>query len=94
MVGEVITQTEPSAAMAMWLSEQEPPQGFTVDREVELRVTGESKVRYPKHSLEIDEVRGHIANGKRPARLALTWNDRVSFELTEGFALRKITQAA
>ncbi|KWT65065.1 MULTISPECIES: recombination-associated protein RdgC [unclassified Variovorax] len=86
------TQTEPSAAMAMWLSEQEPPQGFTVDREVELRATDESKavVRYAKHALDIDEVRGHIAAGKRPTRLALTWNDRVSLELTEGFALRKI----
>lgn len=86
------TQTEPSAAMAMWLSEQEPPQGFTVDREVELRATDESKavVRYAKHALDIDEVRGHIAAGKRPTRLALTWNDRVSIELTEGFALRKI----
>jgi recombination associated protein RdgC len=86
------TQTEPSAAMAMWLSEQEPPQGFTVDREVELRATDESKavVRYAKHALDIEEVRGHIAAGKRPTRLALTWNDRVSLELTEGFALRKI----
>lgn len=86
------TQTEPSAAMAVWLSEQEPPHGFTVDREVELRATDESKavVRYAKHPLDIDEVRGHIANGKRPTRLALTWEDRVSFELTEGFALRKI----
>lgn len=86
------TQMEPSAAMAMWLSQQEPPQGFTIDREVELRASDESKavVRYAKHALDIDEVRGHIEAGKRPTRLALTWNDRVSLELTEGFALRKI----
>ncbi len=86
------TQTEPSSAMALWLSEHEPPQGFTVDREVELRATDESKavVRYAKHPLDIEEVRGHIAAGKRPTRLALTWDDRVSFELTEGFALRKV----
>ena len=88
----VNTQIEPSAAMAQWLAEQEAPRGFTVDREVELRSTDESKavVRYGNHALDIDEVRGHIAAGKRPTRLALTWDDRVSIELTESFVIRKI----
>ena len=47
-------------------------------------------VRYAKHALDIDEVRAHIENGKRPTRLAMTWDDRVSFELTEGMQLRKL----
>ncbi|HYP70285.1 MAG TPA: recombination-associated protein RdgC, partial [Variovorax sp.] len=47
-------------------------------------------VRYAKHALDIDEVRQHIENGKRPTRLAMTWDDRVSFELTEGMQLRKL----
>lgn len=86
------TQIEPAAAMAQWLAEQEPPRCFTVDREVELRATDESKaiVRYGNHALDIEEVRGHIASGKRPTRLAMTWDDRVSMQLTEGFVLRKI----
>ncbi|CAN7777822.1 recombination-associated protein RdgC [Variovorax sp. LjRoot290] len=86
------TATTPSSAMATWLTAQEPPQGFTVDREVELRSTDESKavVRYAKHPLDIDEVRQHVQDGKMPTRLALTWNDRVSIQLTEGFAIRKI----
>ncbi|WP_454909666.1 recombination-associated protein RdgC [Variovorax gossypii] len=86
------TATAPSAAMAQWLLTQEPPVGFTVDREVELRATDDSKavVRYGNHPLDIDEVRGHIESGKTPTRLALTWDDRVSFELTSGMTLRKI----
>jgi recombination associated protein RdgC len=91
-VALVNTQVEPAAAMADWLSTQEPPAGFTIDRECELKAGDESKavVRYAKHPLDIDEVRQHIADGKRPTRLAMTWDDRVSFELTEGLQLRKI----
>ena len=91
-VALVNSQVEPAAAMAEWLSSQAPPAGFTIDRECELKASDESKsvVRYAKHPLDIDEVRAHIAAGKRPTRLALTWDDRVSFELTEGLQLRKI----
>jgi len=83
---------EPASAMAGWLATQEPPAGFTIDRECELKATDDSKavVRYAKHPLDIDEVRGHIEAGKRPTRLAMTWEDRVSFELTEGMQLRKL----
>lgn len=86
------TQVEPASAMAGWLATQEPPAGFTIDRECELKATDDSKavVRYAKHPLDIDEVRGHIEAGKRPTRLAMTWEDRVSFELTEGMQLRKL----
>ncbi|MDM0015697.1 recombination-associated protein RdgC [Variovorax sp. J22P168] len=91
-VALVNSQVEPAAAMAEWLSSQEPPAGFTIDRECELKATDESKavVRYAKHALDIEEVRQHIAAGKRPTRLAMTWDDRVSFELTEGLQIRKI----
>jgi recombination associated protein RdgC len=91
-VAAVNTQQEPASAMAGWLATQEPPAGFTIDRECELKATDESKavVRYAKHPLDIDEVREHIAAGKRPTRLAMTWEDRVSFELTEGGQVRKL----
>lgn len=86
------TQVEPGSAMAGWLATQEPPAGFSIDRDCELKATDDSKavVRYAKHPLDIEEVREHIAQGKRPTRLALTWEDRVSFELTEGMQLRKL----
>ena len=47
-------------------------------------------VRYTRHPLDTDEVCEHIAKGKLPTRLALTWNDRVSFVLTEGLQLKKV----
>lgn len=86
------TQTSPQAAMAHWLKEQEPPVGFTVDRECELKSANEEKavVKYGRHPLDIAEVQGHIDAGKLPTKLAMTWDDRVSFLLTEGLQVRKL----
>ena len=88
----VNTQRSPSAAMADWLVSQEAPQGFSVDRECELKAADESKavVRYARHRLDTDEVKQHIEGGKMPTRLALTWNEHVSFVLTEGLQLKKM----
>ncbi|CAM4308942.1 Recombination-associated protein RdgC [Comamonas aquatilis] len=87
------TQTSPQAAMAQWLITQELPAGFTADRETELKAPDESKatVRYARHPLDIDQVREHIEHGKLPTKLAMTWDDRVSFVLTEGLQLKSIT---
>ncbi len=88
----VNTQTSAAAAMSGWLSTQEAPAGFSVDRECELKAADESKavVRYTRHALDTDEVSQHIAMGKLPTRLAMTWNDRVSFVLTEALQIKKL----
>ena len=86
------TKTAPQAAMAHWLNEQEPPEGFTVDRECELKSQDEDKsvVRYANHPLDIQEVQDHIKAGLQPTRLALTWDDRVSFTLTQQLQVKGI----
>ena len=86
------TQMSPTAAMSHWLVSQEAPQGFSVDRECELKAADESKavVRYARHPLDNEEVRQHVQGGKLPTRLALTWNNRVSFVLTEAMQLKKL----
>lgn len=86
------TQLSPATAMSAWLMDKEPPPGFTTDRECELKQPDSEKasVRYARHTLDIDEVGEHIKQGKLPTRLALTWNSRVSFILTEALTLKKI----
>lgn len=88
----VNTNVSPASCMAQWLVEQEPSHGFTIDRECELKACDESKavVKYGRHPLDIEEVAQHIRLGKMPTKLALTWNDRVSFVLTEGMAIKKL----
>ena len=78
--------------MAQWLTTQEAPAGFTVDRDLELKNAGEEKsvVRYARHTLELAEIGQHIQEGKLPTQLALTWEGKVSFVLTETLVLRKL----
>ena len=87
------THMSPAAAMAGWLSEKEAPAGFSIDQECELKAADESRavVRYTRHRLDTDEVSEHIRLGKMPTRLALTWNDHVSFVLTESLQLKKVS---
>ncbi len=86
------TELSPSAAMAHWLSTREAPFHFTIDRDCELKTPDDQKssVRYARHTLDIDEVAQHIAAGKVPTQLAMTWNDRVSFVLTDTGQVRRI----
>ncbi|MEY4758252.1 MAG: hypothetical protein RJA34_3150 [Pseudomonadota bacterium] len=86
------TTVSPAIAMAQWLTTQEAPPDFSVDRECELKAQDESKavVRYARHPLDTDEVRLHIEGGKAPTRVAMTWNDRVSFVLTDALQIKKL----
>lgn len=86
------TAMAPATAMGDWLTTRQAPAGFTIDRDLELKKPGEEKsvVRYARHSLELDEIGQHIQEGKLPTQLALTWNDKVSFVLTEQLGIRKI----
>ncbi|MDO8990151.1 MAG: recombination-associated protein RdgC [Sideroxyarcus sp.] len=86
------TELSPIAAMTDWLAGENAPAGFTIDRELELRSSDESKatVRYANHALEGKEILAHISAGKRAARLGLTWNDRISFVLNEHLQLKRL----
>lgn len=90
------TKVPPQTAMTQWLATTEPetdwPEGFSVERECELRSADEEKsvVRFSRHHLNNDQVRKHVAEGKLPTRLALSWEGRVGFVLDEAMRMRKI----
>lgn len=86
------TQRAPAAAMSHWLSSKEPPAAFSLDRECELKQpdSEQATVRYARHALDIDEVAAHIEQGKRPTQVAMTWDGRMSFVLTETLTLKKL----
>lgn len=89
------TNVSPQSAMADWLASGEAPDGFTIDRDCELKSVGEEKatVRYVRHPLgdEVhEEIKAHLAAGKLPTKLALTWDDRVSFVLTDTLHIKRI----
>lgn len=88
------TRVSPQAAMTQWLagSADEWPERFAAGRFVELESGDEmnSLVKFDRHHLDDEQMRLHISQGKLPTRLAMDWDGRVSFVLTEGLQLRKV----
>ena len=68
------------------------PAEFALGRECELKGSGEqpAMVKFKNHDLWTDEVRQHLADGKLPVSLAVSWEERVRFTLTESMVLKKI----
>ena len=91
-IAPLFVEQSPAAAMTNWLITDEPPSGFSIDQDTELKSTNEngSAIRYVRQSIEIDDVRKHVQAGKQCTRLALTWADRVSFTLTEGLDIKRV----
>ncbi len=88
------TQVSPQAAMTQWLSGKAGgwPVHFVPGRFVELNSGDEmnATVKFDHHHLDDEEMKRHIAQGKLPTQLALDWDGRVSFVLTEGTQLKKV----
>lgn len=91
-VSLIKTKLSPSTAMTTWLSTNEAPTSFTVDLDCELRGRGEAgaTVRYVRHALESDEINKHIKAGKEVTKMAMTWNDKISFVMHENLQLKRI----
>lgn len=86
------TAVSPASAMRGWLITGEAPDYFSIDNECELVMArdGMGKVKYSHVSIDTDEVRKRIEVGSTPTKLALTYNDHVSFILTEKLELRRL----
>jgi len=90
------TTVSPQVAMTQWLTAESPeawPVRLSVERECELKSNDEEKsvVKFTRHNLLNDEIRHHVAQGKLPVKLALSWDGRVSLVLTEALQLKKIS---
>jgi len=86
------TERSPHSLMASWLLRGGTASRFTIDDDLELQSADKSKtvIRYTRHPLDGPEIQAHLKGGKYPTRLGLTWNDRVSFALTDKMILKKI----
>ena len=86
------TKLSPSTLMTRWLTGEEPPSIFTVDRDCELQGMNDEKetIKYTCHILEADEIARHVRAGKKAIRLAMTWDGKISFVLHDNLQLRRI----
>ncbi len=88
----VRTTLSPVSVMTGWLAANEAAGNFTIDLDCELRAVTDEKaaVRYVRHALDGKDVQDHLAAGKLPTRLALTFDDRISFILTEKMEIKRV----
>lgn len=86
------TQRSPGAMLTHWVEAGEAPEGFTIDRDLELRSADGSKavVRYSNHSLDGKDIQSHIRSGKTATKLGMTWRDRISFVLTDQMQIKRL----
>ena len=88
------TTKTPRFCMAQWLlaeTADDWPDNLNIERECVLKSDAEgATVKFSKHHLAINEVKDHIRQGKLPTQLALSWDGKVSFVLTESMTLKKV----
>jgi recombination associated protein RdgC len=82
----------PSATMTGWLAHRNLPDDFALGEECELREPGDEGgvVRCRGVDLLSEEVETHLNAGKQVARLALSWEERVSLVIAEDLCLRRL----
>lgn len=85
------TETSPTAAMTLWLSEG-TPDDFDLGQAATLKYPGEegSTAKLDKQAMDCEEVRQHLAASKIVTRLALSHKDRLSFTLTGELGIKSL----
>ena len=68
------------------------PDNFAIDRACTLKACDDTKavVKYTNSPLTTDNLVEHLRMGKVCKELALTWEDRISFVLTDTFRIKKV----
>jgi recombination associated protein RdgC len=86
------TAQSPAVAMSSWISHSSLPEDFQVREECELRDMGEDAaiIRCRGVDLYSDEVRQHLQGSMQVVRLALGWNEQLSFLLGDDLCLRRL----
>ena len=87
------TSLSPSTAMTDWLSGGGLSSSFTIDQHCELRGKNDEKstVSYNHHVLDSEEITRHVKAGKEATKVAMTWQNKISFILHENLQLKRIT---
>lgn len=86
------TRERPASILSGWLGENAVPPDITLESDCELRSPEEDGgvVRCRRHDLSAPEIQNHLEAGKEVVKLAVSWNDRLSFVLDDTLAVRSL----
>lgn len=82
----------PAAVMTRWLAEGDAPADIIIENECELRATDEegAVIRCKKHDLSAPEIQNHLEAGKEAVKIAVSWNERLSFVLDDALGIKRL----
>ena len=83
----------PSHFMTEWLSGKQPlPSSFELGEECELREPGDEggQVKVSRQELMSEETEVHLSAGKLVSKLALVWDEALTFVLGDDLVVRKL----
>ncbi|GAV20283.1 recombination associated protein RdgC [Mariprofundus micogutta] len=91
----VLPSTDDSleAAMTEWLvNDHSLPSAFTLEDACEMRSSNENQgvIRCAHVEIASDDVRAHVRNGYRVKKLAMNWQERLSFVLNEDLSIKRM----
>lgn len=89
-IGPLHTDTSPGGAMTNWLVDDEAPEGFTIDQEVEMKSPNKALVRWANETVRHKEAHDHTVQGKQCTKMALTWRDKYSFVLNDKLVVSRL----
>ena len=86
------SEVSPAVAMTTWLGKGRTPEPFILGYECELKNQGDDKgsATFKQHDLTTDEVQTSLQSGKFAAKLALEWDEKISFVLSEDLQIKKL----
>ncbi|MEN9596109.1 MAG: hypothetical protein RL236_543 [Pseudomonadota bacterium] len=86
------TVDKPVETMTEWVLNQKPPSEITIEDECELRAPEEDGgiIRCKRHDLAAPEIKNHLDIGKQVIKLALNWEERLSFVLDENLGVKRL----
>ncbi len=84
-----------SVFLTDWLTQYRAPEGFSLGLDADLQEPSEggAQVKLKQHDLDSDEVKAHLENGKLVTKLALDWQERLTFSLQEDGSIKRISYA-
>ena len=82
---------EPALAMTNWIAQNNIPPYLTALEEGELKTaTDNGIIRCKNHPLESEEILSHLAKGKLVTKLALDWDEHLSFIFCDDGSLKRL----
>ena len=85
-------ETNPQSVMTWWLAHDRTPADIELGEETVLEDTDKAgaEIRAKRQNLAAGEIKGHIKAGKRPRRLAATWDQRLSCILDADLSVKRL----